>query len=76
MSPFTDLRKSHPNERLFDQPPLAMDAEGLARDFQHYYAHTLGRDRDCRSAYYFVPRLGRSHARPPHGALEKHPPRA
>ena len=52
MSPFTDLRKSHPNERLFDQPPLAMDAEGLANDFKHYYSHTFGRDKDSRSAYY------------------------
>ena len=52
MSPFTDLRKSHPNDRLFDQTPLDMSAEGLASDFKHYYAHTLGRDRDSRSAYY------------------------
>jgi starch phosphorylase len=29
-----------------------MDLEGIGRDFQHYYAHTLGRDSDCRSAYY------------------------
>jgi starch phosphorylase len=52
MSPFTDLRKSHPNDKLFDQPPLSMTAEGLAADFKRYYAHTFGRDRDCRSAYY------------------------
>ena len=52
MSPFTDLRKSHPNERLFDQLPLAMDADGLAAAFKHYYSHTLGRDQDSRSAYY------------------------
>jgi starch phosphorylase len=52
MSPFTDLRKSQPNERLFDQPPLRLDADGLASDFKHYYSHTLGRDKDSRSAYY------------------------
>jgi starch phosphorylase len=52
MSPITDLRRSHPNERLFDQPPLAMDSDGLASDFKHYYAHTFGRDRASRSAYY------------------------
>jgi starch phosphorylase len=52
MSPFTELHKSHPNEHLFDQPPLAMDAEGLALDFKRYYANTLGRDQSCRSAYY------------------------
>ena len=52
MSPFDDLHKSHPNERLFDQPPLLMSAEGLAQDFKRYFAHTFGRDRDCRSTYY------------------------
>jgi starch phosphorylase len=52
MSPFTDLRKSRPNDKLFAHPPLAMDADGLATDFKRYYAHTFGRDRDCRSAYY------------------------
>ena len=52
MSSLKDLRNSRPNKRLFDQPPLAMDAAGLANDFKHYYAHTLGRDRDSRSAYY------------------------
>lgn len=52
MSPFSDLVRSQPNELLYDLAPLAMDATGIAQDFQHYYAHTLGRDRDCRSAYY------------------------
>jgi starch phosphorylase len=52
MSPFLDLTESHPNARLFDLPPLAMDRTGIAEDFKHYYANTLGRDRDCRSAYY------------------------
>ncbi len=52
MSVFLDLRRSRPNDRLFDQPPLAMDAEGLATDFKRYYAHTLGRDRESRFVYY------------------------
>jgi starch phosphorylase len=52
MSPFKDLTDSTPNERLFKLDPLGMDAESIGQDFQHYYAHTLGRDRDCRSAYY------------------------
>ena len=52
MSPFKDLSESSPNESLFRLEPLAMDGDGIARDFQHYYAHTLGRDRNCRSAYY------------------------
>ena len=52
MSPFKDLTKSHPSARLFDLPPLAMDKAGLAEDFRRYFAITLGRDRDSRSAYY------------------------
>ncbi len=52
MSPLTDLIQNHPNEQFFDLPPLPLDAEGLARDFRHYYAHTFGRDRDAQSVYY------------------------
>ena len=52
MSPFRDLSQSTPKEALFDLAPLPMDEEGLARDFKRYYAHTLGRDRGCKSAYY------------------------
>ena len=52
MSPFKDLIHSQPNARFFDVPPLAMDADGIAQDFQRYFAHTFGRDRDCHSAYY------------------------
>jgi len=52
MSPFANLVRSEPNTKFFDFPSLAMDADGIAIDFQRYYAHTLGRDRDCRSAYY------------------------
>ncbi|MFE8034363.1 glycogen/starch/alpha-glucan phosphorylase [Thiohalocapsa marina] len=52
MSPFKDLSESSPNASLFTLAPLPMDAEGIAQGFQHYYAHTFGRDRDCRSSYY------------------------
>ncbi|MCF7985658.1 MAG: glycogen/starch/alpha-glucan phosphorylase [Thiohalocapsa sp.] len=52
MSPFKDLSQSSPKDALFNLAPLPMDLEGIGRDFQHYYAHTLGRDSDCRSAYY------------------------
>ncbi|NEV62705.1 glycogen/starch/alpha-glucan phosphorylase [Thiorhodococcus minor] len=52
MSSLTNPIKNHPNDQVFDLPPLAMDAEGLSQDFKHYYAHTFGRDRDCQSAYY------------------------
>ncbi len=44
--------RSEPNEQLFATPPLGMDEQGIADDFRRYYAHTLGRDRDNRSAYY------------------------
>ncbi len=52
MSRFKDLIHSQPNAQFYAVPPLAMDAEGIAEDFQRYFAHTLGRDRDCHSAYY------------------------
>lgn len=52
MSPFKNLISARPNEQFFDLPPLPMTPEGIAHDFQHYYAYTLGRDRDCQSAYY------------------------
>ena len=52
MSPFNNLVQSQPKDRFFELPALPMDADGIARDFRHYYTHTLGRDRDCRSAYY------------------------
>ena len=52
MSPFSNLTQSHPNEHLTELPPLGMDKDSLAQDFRHYYTHTLGRDRDCRSAFY------------------------
>ena len=50
--PYTNLTRSQPNEQFFELPPLKMDADGIAADFRHYFAHTLGRDRDSRSAYY------------------------
>jgi starch phosphorylase len=52
MSPYDNLIRSQPTDQLFDLPPLGMDAAGIVADFRHYFAHTLGRDRDCRSAYY------------------------
>lgn len=52
MPPFANLTRSEPNAKFFELPPLAMDSRGIAQDFQRYYTHTLGRDRDCRSVYY------------------------
>ncbi len=52
MSPFKDLKNSNPKETLYELSSLAMDAAAISKDFQHYYAYTFGRDRDCRSTYY------------------------
>ena len=52
MSSSTKLIKHRPNASTFDLPPLSRAPEGIAQDFKRYYAHTFGRDRDCRSAYY------------------------
>jgi len=52
MSPFNNVIRNQLKEEFFELPSLPMDAEGLAKDFRHYYAYTLGRDRDCQAAYY------------------------
>jgi glycogen phosphorylase len=41
-----------PSARLSDLPLLALDAQSLAHDFRRHFAHTLGRDRNCRSTHY------------------------
>ncbi len=40
----------HPE--LTEVAPLGMDATELLDDFRHYYTNNLGRDRNCRMAYY------------------------
>ncbi|NJD91822.1 MAG: glycogen/starch/alpha-glucan phosphorylase, partial [Geobacter sp.] len=45
-------RKKIYSPGLTQAPPLAMDVAGLTRGFRHYYAHSLGRDKYCRSAQY------------------------
>ncbi len=52
MSPFKDLSRSQPNDAFFDLPPLGMDATAIAADVRHYFSHTMGQDRNSRSAYY------------------------
>jgi glycogen phosphorylase len=52
MSPFKDLSRSQPNDAFYDLPPLGMDATAIAADVRHYFAHTMGQDRNSRSAYY------------------------
>ncbi len=49
---YPDFKKSHPNKRLTELPPLEMDADSLAEDFRHYFGHTFGRDKHCRSTHY------------------------
>ena len=36
---------------LTNAPPLAMDVAGLVRGFRHYFTHSLGQDKYCRSAH-------------------------
>jgi starch phosphorylase len=49
---FTPLSESKPNARLTDLPALGMDASALAKDFQRYFVHTLGRDGKSRTTHY------------------------
>ena len=46
------IRKKIFSSTLTDAPPLAMDVAGIARGFRHYYTHSLGRDKYCRSEHY------------------------
>jgi starch phosphorylase len=49
---FTPLILSKPNEKLSELPALGLDADAIAEDFRHYFAHTLGRDGNCKSTHY------------------------
>jgi len=46
------MTKSKPIDDLTLMPPLGMDAESLSEGFKHYYSHTLGRDKSCKSTHY------------------------
>jgi starch phosphorylase len=52
MSPFHNLNKSRLSTELTLLPPLGLKADAVAEGFRHYFSYTLGRDRECRSAYY------------------------
>ncbi len=52
------LVKSNPTPALTDQPPLGMKAKPLAQDISRHFNHTLGRDKNCKSAYYSYTALG------------------
>ncbi len=49
---FKPLRNGHIATDLVQMPPLGMDTDSLANDFQRYFSHTLGRDRRCNSSHY------------------------
>jgi len=51
-SMFRPLLKSRPNEHLTQLPALGMTPKSLSSDFRHYFSHTLGRDKRCRSSHY------------------------
>lgn len=46
------LRNGKISPELTQMPPLGMDTESLAKDFQRYFSHTLGRDKRCSSSHY------------------------
>jgi len=46
------LKVGKPTADLYEIPPLAMDAGGLALDVRAYYGNFLGRDSNCRSTHY------------------------
>ena len=50
--PHRRLVKSAPSPELSDPPPLGMDSASVREDFRRHFSHSLGRDRNCRSAYY------------------------
>ncbi len=51
-SQFIPLVRSRINDKLNSLPPLALDTEGLADSFRHYFTHTLGRNQGCQNTHY------------------------
>jgi len=49
---FQPLIRSRPNEKLVQLPTLGLEKKAITSDFKHYFAHTLGRDGNCRSSHY------------------------
>ncbi len=49
---FKTMLKSKPIKDLTSLPALGMDAKSITQGFRHYYSHTLGRDRNCKSTHY------------------------
>ncbi len=49
---FKMMLKSKPVKDLTALPALGMDDKSITQGFRHYYSHTLGRDRNCKSTHY------------------------
>ena len=50
--PDRNFKKSKPIATITKLPKLGMDVKNLTTGFKHYYSHTLGRDKNCRSPHY------------------------
>ena len=57
---FSEFSEVSQRDKLTDLPPLGMDTESLTEDFRHYFTHTLGRDRHCRSTHYHYKALAQT----------------
>ena len=57
---FSEFSEVSQKDKLTDLPPLGMDTESLTEDFRHYFTHTLGRDRHCRSTHYHYKALAQT----------------
>jgi len=51
-SNFKRMVKSKPVDELTILPALGMDKQSISEGFRHYYSHTLGRDKNCKSTHY------------------------
>ncbi len=49
---FEEFSAIGPSSGLTELPPLRLDAGSLKDDLRRHFAHTLGRDRTCRSTHY------------------------
>lgn len=50
--PRISLREIEIESDLTELPALGMDPDSVALDFRRHFAHSLGRDKNCRSAHY------------------------
>lgn len=60
VSSFAEVCEANGHNGLTDLPPLGMDTKSLTEDFRHYFTHTLGRDRYCKSTHYHYKALAQT----------------